>query len=235
MSIEHAYAPARPSEDAPVRELATAVEPEPVAEHPPPVEPEPEPIAELAPPGVPVDEGLHEAASELIPGTALVLGCASGQDSIWLAERGWTVTAVDGSVDVIEETRLAAGAASVGIGLHVADLAAWRPTSRFDLVVARYSLPARGMGRSRMLESAVAAVAPGGTIVVSELDISLHRAGRMAEKYLVSLEELERYLDGFRITCAATRLVSRPHGFEQLVMPVAHVVATRRTDLRTLY
>jgi SAM-dependent methyltransferase len=208
MSIEHAFAPA------------------------PPVEPAS--IAELTVPSEPVDELLMEAAAELAPGKALELGCGTGQDALWLAQEGWSVTGVDPSTDAVEIARQAAQLAGVTVALVVADLASWRPESRFDLVVATYSLPARGMGRSRMLESAVDAVAPGGTIVISELDVALHHAGRMAERYLVSLDELERYLDGFRIRSASTSMVMRPHGYEGLAMPVAHVVATRRTDLRTL-
>src|SRR6185503_1562424 len=148
----------------------------------------------------------------LAPGKALVLGCGGGQDPLWLAQQGWTVTAVDASPELLAEARERAAAAGVTLALVVADLAAWRPGSRFDLVVATYSLPARGMGRSRMLETAVAAVAPGGTILVAELDLALHQAGRMAERYLVSVAELERYLHGFRIRSAGTRMAFRPHG-----------------------
>lgn len=208
MSIEHAVVPAGPFEAAS--------------------------LAELGPRTEPVDELLVEAVSELTPGKALQLGCGVGQDALWLAGQGWAVTAVDPSTEAVVAARQAAAAGGATLALIAADLATWRPGSRFDLVVATYSLPARGMGRSRMLETAVAAVAPGGTIVISELDIALHRSGRMAERHLVSVEELERYLDGFRIQRAATRMVLRPHGYEALAMPVAYVVATRRTDLRTL-
>lgn len=208
MSIEHAFAPALPVEPASITELALPPEP--------------------------VDELLVEAVAELSPGKALELGCGTGRDALWLAQQGWAVTAVDPSADAAAAARDAARLAGVTLAFVVADLASWRPESRFDLVVATCSLPARGMGRSRMLEAAVDAVAPGGTILISELDIALHHAGRMAERHLVSVEELERYLDGFRIRSAGTRLMLRPHGYETLDMPVAHVVATRRTDLRSL-
>ena len=157
-----------------------------------------------------------------------------GQDAIWLAQGGWNVTAVDGSSGSVTEARMAAAAAGVTIAFHVAELASWRPASRYDLVVLTDSLPERGKGRSRTLEMAAAAVAPGGTILVSDLDVSLGREGWMAEKHLVSREELERHLDGFRILRSTTRVARRPHGYEELVLPVAHVVARRRTDLRTL-
>jgi hypothetical protein len=218
MSIERAYAPARPPETAQAG-IADAV---------------PGSIAvELAPPPRQVDDLVVEAVAHLAPGKALQVGGDAAEVGIWLATRGWIVTLVDGSAEVVDRAREAAAAEDVTLAFIVADPRSWQPASRFDLVVALYSVPARGAGRSRMLETAVEAVAPGGTIVISELDIALDRAGRMAEKHLVSVDELERYLDGFRITRSATRLVSRPHGFEEVVVPVAHVVATRRTDLRT--
>ena len=56
----------------------------------------------------------------------------------------------------------------------------------------------------------------------------------MAEKHLVSREELERHLDGFRVHRSVTRSARHRHGYDERFLPVASVVATRRTDLRTL-
>ena len=81
--------------------------------------------------------------------------------------------------------------------------------------------------------TAAAAVAPGGTILITEFDASLRRYGSMPEKYLVSVEELERHLGGFRIDQAGVRRARHRHGYEERVLPVASVVATRRTDLRS--
>ena len=116
---------------------------------------------------------------------------------------------------------------------ELADVAEWRPVSRYDLVYCTFALPARGLGRSRMLDMAAAAVAPGGTILLTEFDHSLRREGWMAEKYLVSAEELERHLSGFRIERSGVRMARHRHGYEERVLPVANVVAFRRTDLRT--
>jgi 2-polyprenyl-3-methyl-5-hydroxy-6-metoxy-1,4-benzoquinol methylase len=192
-------------------------------------------LAPFEPPRAPVDEDVVTLAAGLPPGKALDLGCGSGQNSIWLAQRGWTVTGVDSSASAIAEARSAAAAAGVTVAFDLLDITQWRPASRFDLVISTYALPARGMGRSRMLDMAAAAVAPGGSILITEFDISLGREGWMAEKYLVSTEELERHLDGFRVNRSRTRIARHRHGYEERVLPVANVVATRRTDLRSLY
>ena len=180
----------------------------------------------------PIDRDLTEIAEALSPGKALDLGCGTGQNSVWLARRGWTVTGVDVSPSALAGGRSAASAAGVRLVLDRADITVWRPTSRFDLVVSTYALPERGKGRSRMLEMAVGAVAPGGTLLISEFDISLHRQGWMAEKYLVSREEIERHLGGFRINRSSVSMRRHRHGYEERVLPATTIVATRRTDLR---
>lgn len=180
----------------------------------------------------PIDRDLIDTASGMTPGKALDLGCGMGQNSIWLAQRGWTVTGVDISPGAIADARSAARDAGLSTVLDVADITEWQPASSFDLVVSTFALPARGMGRSRMLDMAAAAVAPGGTIIISEFDISLRSEGWMAEKYLVSREELERHIDGFRISRSAVRVSRVKHGYDERVLPVATVIATRRTDLR---
>ncbi len=182
---------------------------------------------------IPVDESLIQVASEMTPGKALDLGCGEGQDSVWLAQRGWVVNGVDSSAGAIETARAASQAAGVTVVLEVADISDWRPVSRYDLVSCVFALPARGQGRSRALEMAAAAVAPGGTILLTDFDISLRNDGWMAEKYLVSTDELERYLDGFRIHRSTVRMARHRQGYEDRDLPAAHVVATRRTDLRT--
>ncbi len=221
MATEHVHVPAHASDWA--------------TPNPAPAAPAWAPAPAFERPRTPADEGLIEVASSMAPGKALELGCGEGENAIWLAERGWIVNAVDLSPSVISEARDHAEAAGVDrtIVFGVADSARWVPVSRYDLVYCTFALPARGMGRSRMLETAAAAVAPGGTILITEFDASLRRDGWMAEKYLVSVEELERHLGGFRIDRAGVRRVRHRHGYEERVLPVANVIATRRTDLRS--
>lgn len=196
--------------------------------------PEPAPVRTPEVADAPIDRDLRETVVDLASGKALDLGCGGGQNSHWLAQRGWTVTGVDPSPASISDARSAARAAGLRPVFEVADVTRWTPASRFDLVISMFALPARGMGRSRVLETAAAAVAPGGTILVSEFDVSLAREGWMAEKYLVSTEEIERYLSGFRINRSSVRLSRHMYGYDERVLPVATVVATRRTDLRSI-
>lgn len=47
-----------------------------------------------------------EAAGGLLPGRALSIACGTGREAVWLADRGWTVTAFDPLPDAIERGRL---------------------------------------------------------------------------------------------------------------------------------
>jgi 2-polyprenyl-3-methyl-5-hydroxy-6-metoxy-1,4-benzoquinol methylase len=57
---------------------------------------------------------LAEVAS-LTPGRALDVGCGEGADAIWLARRGWTVTAIDISEVAVTRAREAAERAGAAV------------------------------------------------------------------------------------------------------------------------
>src|SRR6478609_9919899 len=46
--------------------------------------------------------------ADLVPGRALDVGCGEGADALWLARRGWTVTAIDISDVAVARAREAA-------------------------------------------------------------------------------------------------------------------------------
>lgn len=104
----------------------------------------------------------------LRPGTALDLGCGEGADTIWLAQRGWRVTATDISAVALE--RAARHAEEAG----VADAVAWRrldlavsfPDGEFDLVSAHYLHSPGDLPREEILRRAASAVAPGGVLLI---------------------------------------------------------------------
>ncbi|MGY1836861.1 class I SAM-dependent methyltransferase [Blastococcus sp. SYSU DS0510] len=107
-------------------------------------------------------------AAGLPAGTALDAGSGEGGDALWLAERGWRVTAVDFSPVALQ--RGAAAARARGLADRVewlpADLDAWQPPAgAFDLVTAHY-LHATWTDRVGVFRRLAAAVAPGGTLLV---------------------------------------------------------------------
>jgi SAM-dependent methyltransferase len=107
-------------------------------------------------------------AADLPPGTALDAGSGEGGDALWLAERGWQVTAVDFSAVGLERGAVRARERGVEdrIEWRHEDLDVWTPPAgRFALVSAHY-LHAKWSDRPRMFAGLAAAVAPGGTLLV---------------------------------------------------------------------
>jgi len=115
------------------------------------------------------NQALVLAAESLRPGRALDLGCGEGADAVWLAERGWQVTAVDISSTAV--TRAKAFAAGRGIKEDqitwvVEDLSSWEPTGPFQLVSACFFHSPVDFPRATVLKRAAAAVAPGGDLLI---------------------------------------------------------------------
>ena len=112
---------------------------------------------------------LVTGTTDLPPGRALDAGCGLGADAIWLAARGWHVTAVDVSATAIEQGRASAQTAGRDVAARIewvhADLTRWHPADRFfDLVTSHYvHVPGPVEDLIRRL---AAWVAPGGTLLV---------------------------------------------------------------------
>ncbi len=111
------------------------------------------------------------------PGRALDVGAGEGGDAVWLAEQGWQVTANDISERALD--RIAAVATSKGLSIicHHADAnadAAFEPAA-FNLVSAQYASIPR-TADSRGVANLLAAVAPGGSLVVVSHDLAAMRS-----------------------------------------------------------
>ena len=100
------------------------------------------------------------------PGRALDLACGAGRHAVWLAERGWQVTAVDFSEIALAEARRLAAARAVDVEWIAADVLVWEPPAEaFELVLLLYlQVPAHEL--RTVLERATRALAPGGRLVV---------------------------------------------------------------------
>jgi len=109
---------------------------------------------------------LPPEVSELQPGRALDLACGEGRNAVWLASVGWDVTAVDFSRVALEKGRSLATEAGVQVDFVVGDVTGHVPAAdAYDLVVIFYLQLVRSE-RLAVLERAVRALAPGGTLLV---------------------------------------------------------------------
>ncbi|MFC6021185.1 class I SAM-dependent methyltransferase [Plantactinospora solaniradicis] len=109
---------------------------------------------------------LGRETSGLVPGTALDAGCGAGAEAIWLASRGWQVTAADIAPEAL--ARAAERAMDSEVSERVrwveADLTVWDPRMRFDLVTTHYAHPA--MPQLAFYDRISGWVAPGGTLLL---------------------------------------------------------------------
>ncbi len=111
------------------------------------------------------------------PGRALDVGAGEGGDALWLAERGWSVTASDISRRALDRVDAEAGRRGLKIALHHADANGLAPfeAAAFDLVIAMYASILRtpdGRGVRNLLD----AVAPDGVLLVVSHDLAPMRA-----------------------------------------------------------
>lgn len=111
---------------------------------------------------------LVDVVQDLEPGTALDLGCGEGGDAVWLALRGWQVAGVDVSPTALrraqEHVREAGVEGRVRFERH--ELSRSFPEGTYDLVSAAFLHSPVELPREDVMRSAVAAVAPGGRLVV---------------------------------------------------------------------
>jgi thioredoxin reductase/SAM-dependent methyltransferase len=149
-------------------------------------------------------------------GRALDVGSGEGADAVWLAKRGWQVTAVD--ISTVALGRAAGHAAEAGvvdaITFSHTDLRAEAPAERsYDLVSAQFMhLPPEA--RQELWARLAAAVAPGGTLLIvghhpSDLATTV---GRMHfPDMLFTPDEIAETLDEDSWTVLTAEARPRPH------------------------
>ena len=107
---------------------------------------------------------LVRAVNSLAPGRALDIACGAGRHAIFLAERGWQVTAVDASHVGIEITKERARERGVVVDTRVADLEQGEFSigpETYDLIIVFYYL------QRDLFPQIRAGVRPGGTVVAA--------------------------------------------------------------------
>jgi SAM-dependent methyltransferase len=118
---------------------------------------------------LPPNHTMTDTATALPVGTALDAGCGEAADALWLADRGWRVTAVDFVASVLQRGRSRAEELGPDVSARIqwqeADLSAWTPpVASFDLVTSHYM---HGIAnRESVFRRLADAVRPGGTLLV---------------------------------------------------------------------
>lgn len=147
--------------------------------------------------------------SPLRPGRALDLACGEGRNAVWLASRGWDVTAVDFSPVAIGRAEERGAREGLDVAFVCADLLEYEPErDAYDLVLVLY-LHLTADERRTVLRKAVEALAPGGTFLLvghdlsnltegiggpSEPDVLYTPADVVGELHGVEIEKAERVL-----------------------------------------
>jgi tellurite methyltransferase len=136
---------------------------------------------------------LIELTGKLPPGKALDLACGAGRHAVFLAEKGWRVTAVDNSRVGIEIAERKAREKGLTIDFHTLDLEkgefAVEPDA-YDLICDFYYL------QPELFASMKASVKTGGIIVST---VHIYGAGEEAGNFLLREGELREYFRDFEI------------------------------------
>jgi SAM-dependent methyltransferase len=107
----------------------------------------------------------------LTPGRALDVGCGEGADAIWLARRGWTVTAIDISDLAVRRAREAAEQAGAAVEWICGDARQTPlPPRSFDLLSLQYPALPRAAGEATV-RALLDSVRPGGLLLAVYHDL----------------------------------------------------------------
>lgn len=169
--------------------------------------------------------------ADLPPGRALDLAAGEGRNAIWLASRGWRVTAVDFSAVATRRIRELAddrlGPETGRVCAVTADLMAWTPDpASADLVVLAYLQLVAGERRPAH-RAAAAALAPGGTLLLvahHSDNLSYGVGGPQDPAVLFTPADVEADLDGTALVLERAERVDRvvPTGVALDVLVRAH-------------
>jgi len=153
--------------------------------------------------------------ADLPPGRAVDVAAGEGRNSIWLAERGWDVTAVDFSLAGIEKGRALQArhdrAADLRITWVHADVLAHDLGDGFDLALLAYlQLPADQ--RREAVRRSFLALRDGGTLLVVAHDstnLTEGTGGPQDASVLYTAEDVLADLDGERFEVVRAERVTR--------------------------
>ena len=155
--------------------------------------------------------------ASLRPGRAVDLAAGEGRNALWLADRGWHVTAVDFSLAGLDKGRALQERHQRGRDLDIdwvhADVLTWEPGPvPFDLALLAY-LQLTAEPRRMAVRRAFTALRPGGTLFVIAHDstnLTEGTGGPTDPAVLFTAEDVLADLDGERFDVERADRVARP-------------------------
>jgi SAM-dependent methyltransferase len=150
--------------------------------------------------------------ADLRPGRAVDLACGEGRNAIWLAARGWQVTAVDFSQVALDKGRALAGQVDVEVDVDwvCADATQWRGVGLDLAVVAYFQVPAAQ--RRTAVRNVVSSLRPGGTLVWVAHDstnLTEGTGGPQDPAVLMTAEDVVADLEGIDVEVVRAERVAR--------------------------
>jgi SAM-dependent methyltransferase len=153
--------------------------------------------------------------ADLSPGRAIDVAAGEGRNSIWLADQGWRVTAVDFSQAGLDKGRALQERHEHGRDLSIdwvcADALTYEPDGEFDLAALAYlQLPAAQ--RRTAVRRAFGWLRDGGTLFVVAHDSTNLTEGAGGPQYpevLYTAEDVLADLDGERFEVVRAERVAR--------------------------
>jgi SAM-dependent methyltransferase len=156
--------------------------------------------------------------AHLPPGRALDVGCGEGADAIWLAQQGWTVTAVDVSTVALRRAQEAAEAAGVTVEWLCGDaLSTPLAAASIDLVSLQYPALPKVSGDAAVT-ALLDTVRPGGRLLAVYHDLDDGHRAHMKERGFdpddyVGVDDLRRLLgDAFTVEVETGPRIDPPPG-----------------------
>ncbi|WP_026535512.1 class I SAM-dependent methyltransferase [Arthrobacter sp. H14] len=147
---------------------------------------------------------LQEIVAPLNPGAALDLATGDGRNAVWLADRGWHVTAVDFSAEGLDIARARGTAEGVAIDWQLGDATYWEPSRSYELIMITY-LHLGEASNISVIRRAAQWLAPGGTLLVIGHDkenLTRGSGGPQDPDILYSPGMLRNAAEGLRIITA---------------------------------
>jgi cyclopropane fatty-acyl-phospholipid synthase-like methyltransferase len=138
------------------------------------------------------------AESGKISGAVLDVGCGTGENILYLAQRGLVATGIDGAPTAIRKARAKAKARGLNVQFEIADALDLSPPARFDTVIDSGLFHVFSDDeRPRFRESLGRVLRPGGTYFL--MCFSEKEPGDWGPRRVTQAEIRSVFRDGWRV------------------------------------